>query len=41
MINAALLAKLREWHAEFGKWGYKNYNKHEEKSLSSEKTPRS
>lgn len=27
MIKAALFAKLREWHTEFGKWGYKTTKK--------------
>ena len=40
MINAALFAKLKEWHTELGKWGYKNYKKHGENPVSSEKTPR-
>lgn len=36
MIKAALFAKLREWHTEFGKWGYKT-TKNMEKMPSAEK----
>lgn len=37
MIKAALFAKLREWHTEFGKWGYKTTKKNMEKMPSVEK----
>lgn len=38
MIKAALFAKLREWHTEFGKWGYKTTkkNKHGEDAICRE-----
>lgn len=39
MTNTALFGKLRECHTGFGKWSYKNYEKHGE-VWSSEKTHR-
>lgn len=36
MIKAALFAKLREWHTEFGKWGYKTTKKHGEDAICRE-----